>query len=102
MFGESGTKQSAEAPYKLEAPVLDVPVETPAETPPAKITAAKKPRAKKEKAIETNPVTVTAKYKKSDLQKMSKKELMELVQKHSLEVKSRTTKEELVKVLLKV
>jgi hypothetical protein len=53
-------------------------------------------------AIETKPVTVKAKYKKAELSKMTKAQLMELVTKHSLEVKARSTKEELVKVLAKV
>ena len=53
-------------------------------------------------AIETAPVTVKAKYKKADLGKMTKAELMELVTKHGVEVKARSTKEELVKVLVKV
>ena len=53
-------------------------------------------------AIETAPVTVKAKYKKVDLNKMTKAQLMELVTKHGLEVKTRSTKEELVTVLAKV
>ena len=53
-------------------------------------------------AIETAPVTVKAKYKKADLSKMTKAQLMELVAKHGVEVKARSTKEELVKVLVKV
>jgi hypothetical protein len=53
-------------------------------------------------AIETAPVTVKAKYKKAELNKMTKAQLLELVEKHSLEVKSRSTKEELVTVLAKV
>jgi hypothetical protein len=53
-------------------------------------------------AIETAPVTVKAKYKKADLNKMTKAELMELVTKHGLEVKTRSTKEELIAVLAKV
>jgi hypothetical protein len=105
----------AEAPYKVDAPA-PMPIgteavmatteqryvgeneqgsvyETVVVVPEAIVPAA---------AIETAPVTVKAKYKKADLGKMTKAELMELVTKHSLEVKARSTKEELVKVLVKV
>ena len=53
-------------------------------------------------AVEVAPVTVKAKYKRADLNKMTKAQLMELVTKHGVEVKARSTKEELVKVLVKV
>ena len=53
-------------------------------------------------AIETATVTVKAKYKRADLTAMTKAQLMELVTKHSVEVKARATKEELIKVLVKV
>ena len=95
--GKSDTAVAAAAPYKVDAPVL-------ADTLPAGIEAvmvvpeAIVPAA----AIETAPVTVKAKYKKAELNKMTKAQLMELVTKHSLEVKARSTKEELVKVLAKV
>jgi hypothetical protein len=87
-----------EAPYKVEAPTVtdatstEVAVETVVVVPEAVAPAA----------IETAPVTVKAKYKRADLNKMTKAQLMELVTKHSLEVKARSTKEELVKVLAKV
>jgi hypothetical protein len=84
------SNKPAEAPYKVEAPKVEA---MPAGTEAVVVTPA---------AIETTPVTVKAKYKKADLNKMSKKELMELVAKHGLEVKARSTKEELVKVLAKV
>jgi cytoskeletal protein RodZ len=85
----------AEAPYKVEAPkVADVTVSTEA------VTVV--PEAVVPSAIETAPVTVKAKYKKADLNKMTKAQLMELVNKHGVEVKARSTKEELVKVLAKV
>jgi hypothetical protein len=103
--GKSDTK-AAEAPYKVEEPkqmqvaigteaVIIVPeaVAPEAVAPEAVVPAA---------AVEVAPVTVKAKYKKADLNKMTKAELMELVTKHSLEVKARSTKEELVKVLAKV
>ena len=92
----------AEAPYKIDAPVLadTLPLGTEAVmvAPAAVVPEAIVPAA----AIETAPVTVKAKYKKADLSKMTKAELMELVTKHSLEVKARSTKEELIKVLVKV
>ena len=53
-------------------------------------------------AVEVAPVTVKAKYKKAELTAMTKAQLMELVIKHGVEVKARSTKEELVKVLVKV
>jgi hypothetical protein len=53
-------------------------------------------------AVEVAPVTVKAKYKRADLNKMTKAQLMELITKHGVEVKARSTKEELVKVLVKV
>ena len=53
-------------------------------------------------AIETATVTVKAKYKRAALTAMTKAQLMELVTKHSVEVKARATKEELIKVLVKV
>lgn len=87
----------AEAPYKVEAPAPQV------EEMPAGIEAVMvAPAAVIPAAIETAPVTVKAKYKKADLNKMTKAQLMELVAKHGVEVKARSTKEELVKVLAKV
>jgi hypothetical protein len=88
IFGkkDSEVKQAeAQAPYKVEAPVVEeAKVEAPAPI------------------VETAPVTVKAKYKKAELNKMTKKDLLDLVAKHGLEVKSRATKEELVKALSKV
>lgn len=92
--GKSDTKV-AEAPYKVETPPqlpVDVVTEAVVVVPEAVVPAA----------IETAPVTVKAKYKRADLNKMTKAQLMELITQHSLEVKSRVTKEELVKVLVKV
>lgn len=91
-----------EAPYKVEAPTTptvaevateQVVVVTDAVVPEAVVTPT---------AVEVAPVTVKAKYKRAELNKMTKAELMELVTKHSLEVKARSTKEEIVKVLVKV
>lgn len=88
IFGKKDSEvkpAEAPAPYKVEAPVVEaVKVEAPAPI------------------VETAPVTVKAKYKKADLNKMTKKDLLDLVAKHGLEVKSRATKEELIKVLSKV
>ena len=88
-------------PYKVEAPkeeVMPIGTEAVMVAPAAVVPEAVVPAT----AIETAPVTVKAKYKKADLTKMTKAELMGLVTKHSLEVKARSTKEELVKVLVKV
>ena len=92
ILGKSETP--AQAPYKVEAPKVDMSVGTDA--------VVVVPEAVVPAAIETAPVTVKAKYKKAELNKMTKKELLELVAKHGLEVKARSTKEELVKVLAKV
>ena len=90
-------QERAEAPYKVEAPaVVEVtPAPAPVEVPPA-LTVVPAP------VVETAPVTVKAKYKKAELNKKSKKELLDLAAQHGLAVKARQTKEELVKVLAKV
>jgi hypothetical protein len=88
-------------PYKVETPTTEampIGIEAVMVAPAAVVPEAVIPAA----AIETAPVTVKAKYKKADLTKMTKAELMELVTKHGVEVKARSTKEELVKVLAKV
>ena len=88
-------------PYKVETPTVEaLPAGTEAVmvAPAAVVPEAIVPAA----AIETAPVTVKAKYKKADLTAMTKAQLMELVTKHGVEVKARSTKEELVKVLVKV
>ena len=79
-----------DAPYKVEAMPLgtEAVMVVPAAVVPA--------------AIETATVTVKAKYKRADLTAMTKAQLMEMVTKHSVEVKARATKEELIKVLVKV
>jgi hypothetical protein len=64
--------------------------------------SAKKARKIPAKVVETAPVEVSAKYAVADLKKMTKADLLDLATKHSLEVKSRATKEELVTVLSKV
>lgn len=93
--GKSDTAVAEAAPYKVETPKAEaMPVGTEAVmVAPAAVVPA---------AIETAPVTVKAKYKKAELSKMTKAQLMELITKHGVEVKARSTKEELVKVLAKV
>ena len=93
--------KSVEVPYKVEVQNVEaMPLGTEAVmvAPAAVVPEAIVPAA----AIETAPVTVKAKYKKADLTAMTKAQLMELVTKHGVEVKARSTKEELVKVLVKV
>ena len=63
---------------------------------------AKKARKIPANAVETAAVSVSAKYVPADLKKMTKAELSDLAAKHSLEVKSRATKDELIAVLSKV
>lgn len=105
--------KTVEAPYKVEAPVVPAGTEATMATTEQRYVGENEqgaiyeqvvvvPEAVAPAAIETAPVTVKAKYKKAELNKMSKKELMDLVAKHGLEVKARSTKEELVKVLAKV
>lgn len=97
--GKSETKV-AEAPYKVETPtVTDA---SSAEVASVVAVSASDVPVTTAPAVEVAPVTVKAKYKRADLNKMTKAQLMALVTQHSLEVKSRATKEELVKVLAKV
>lgn len=100
--GKSDTKV-AEAPYKVETPVVTPEVTTLEVTAPA-ITEAVviSPEAVIPAALEVAPVTVKAKYKRADLNKMTKKDLLALAVQHGVEVKARATKEEIVKVLVKV
>ena len=109
-----------EVPYKVDAPVLVDPlpagIEAVMVAPSAVVPEAVVPVAAVEvapaavvpeavvpvAAVEVAPVTVKAKYKKAELTAMTKAQLMELVIKHGVEVKARSTKEELVKVLVKV
>jgi hypothetical protein len=100
--GKSDTAVAEAAPYKVEvvapkAEEIPLGIEAVIVAPAAVVPSAIIPAA-----IETAPVTVKAKYKKADLNKMTKAQLMELVTKHSLEVKTRSTKEELIAVLAKV
>jgi hypothetical protein len=120
--GKSDTKV-AEVPYKVEAPVaLGEPPATVVFTPEVneslqaahdQVVASGQPDDSKgldeaiaaqaaQQVVETAPVTVKAKYKKAELNKMTKAQLMELITKHGVDVKARSTKEELVKILVKV
>lgn len=94
-------QERVQAPYKVETP--PVPTETPSVDAAAmgftQIAAACPVDTP---VVETKPVTVKAKYKKADLNKKTKKELLGLAVQHGLEVKSRVTKDELVKLLAKV
>ena len=115
--GKSDTTVAEAAPYKVEAPTIVTDANS-SGTSSTVVTEQRYvgeneqgavyeqvvvvPEAVVPAAIETKPVTVKAKYKKAELSKMTKAQLMELVAKHGLEVKARSTKEELVKVLSKV
>lgn len=52
--------------------------------------------------VELAPIVVKQKYKKSELNNMNKKELLECIAKHNVEVKGRATKAELIKILMRV
>jgi len=97
--GKSDTPVAVAAPYKVETPEVAQAMVTDASSAEAVVVA---PEAVVPSAIETAPVTVKAKYKKAELNKMTKAQLMELITKHGVEVKARSTKEELVKALSKV
>lgn len=88
ILGKNNSGSSVqEAPYKLETPKLNLDPLPPPQPMPV---------------IEASEMVVKAKYKRPELVKLSKKELISLVEKHQLEVKSRSTKDELIKALLKV
>lgn len=89
-------QERATAPYKVETPVASLP-----EAQPLPLVELG-PEKAEVPVVETAPVTVKAKYKRAELNKMTKKDLLALATQHGLEVKSRSTKEELVKVLAKV
>ena len=113
--GKSDTK-APEVPYKVEA-ITPMPLGTEAvmslQAAHDQVVVSGQPDDSKgldeaiaaqaaRSAVEVAPVTVKAKYKKAELTAMTKAQLMELVIKHGVEVKARSTKEELVKVLVKV
>lgn len=93
--GATRAAEEKAAPYKIEAPaVVDTyqPVER-AEVAVAVTEAVA--------VAEVTPVTVKPKFKKAELSKMTKKELLDLAAQHGLAVKARATKAELVKILSK-
>ena len=105
ILGKSEPVKAAEAPYKTETPtpvfapevaVLSPVQDTAVDTKATEEVDAVQP------VVETAPVTVKAKYKKTDLNKMTKAELLALAAKHGVEVKSRAPKADIVKVLTKV
>lgn len=90
IFGSKPTAPEAEVPYKVEAPtpavvpvaIADIPVTTP-------------------EPVTTAVLEVKPKFKKADLEKMTKAELVSLVQERGLDVKARAVKADLVKALMK-
>lgn len=106
ILGKSEPVKAAEAPYKVEiAPVFapEVPVVLPAVYEPQdQLLENNQSEITAQPFTETAAVTVKAKYKKVDLNKMTKAELIALAAKHSVEVKSRAPKADLVKALAKV
>jgi hypothetical protein len=105
ILGKSEPVKAAEAPYKVEAAPAFAPEV--AVTPPAAQDTVVETKVTEEVAVvqpvvETTPVTVKAKYKRVDLNKMTKAELLALATKHGVEVKSRAPKADLVKALTKV
>lgn len=110
--GKSDTKVAEAAPYKVETPLAPEVVAQLQKAHDAVVASGQPDDSKgldeaiaaqaAKSAVEVAPVTVKAKYKKADLNKMTKAQLMELITKHGVEVKARSTKEELVKVLVKV
>lgn len=85
IFGKKAEQAPvAEAPYKVEVvPVATADVPVTVET------------------VTTKVLEVKPKFKKADLSKMTKKELLELAANRGLAVKARATKDELVTALLK-
>jgi hypothetical protein len=85
-------QERAEAPYKVETPLADT--YQPVETPAVKVVEAP--------VVEATVVTVKAKFKKTELNKMTKKELLDLAAQHGVAAKARAAKADLVKALSKV
>ena len=113
--GKSEPVKAAEAPYKVEAttPVFAPDVVDQLQAAHDAVVASGQPDDSKgldeavaaqaaQPVVETAPVTVKAKYKRADLNKMTKKDLLALATQHGVELKARATKEEMVKVLVKV
>jgi hypothetical protein len=114
ILGKSEPVKAAEAPYKVEAaPAFAPEVVDQLQAAHDAVVASGQPDDSKgldeaiaaqaaQPVVETAPVTVKAKYKKTDLNKMTKAELLALATKHGVEVKSRAPKADLVKALTKV
>jgi len=107
ILGKNETPQETAAPYKMEPPTLKEVV-VPAQ--PA-VEAVEQPKAEEvtpapaiaaNPVVATAPVTVKAKYKKAELEKMTKAQLVELAEKHGVTIKARAPKADLVKALTKV
>lgn len=94
LFGPApSSKKEAEAPYKLEQPQQDIMtgIIVPTTSSDVPVTAP----------VTTAVLEVKPKFKKADLEKKSKAELLALAQERGLDVKARTVKAELVKALMK-
>lgn len=91
--GATRAAEEKAAPYKIETPVQEVPV---VKEVVESVTVAEAP------IVETAAVTVKAKFKKAELNKMTKKELLELAAQHGVTAKARAAKADLVKALSKV
>ena len=113
ILGKNEPAKVEEAPYKVEAPAIAPEVSAQLQAAHDAVVASGQPDDAKglDEAIaaqaaapvaEVAPVTVKAKYKKAELSKMTKAELMELVAKHGLEVKARAPKADIIKALAKV
>lgn len=100
ILGKNEMPAEPVAPYKVEvAPTLKEEAPAPlVQLGPEKVTEEKVETP----VVETAPVTVKAKYKKAELEKMTKAQLVELATKHGLELKARAPKADLVKALTKV
>jgi len=118
-----------EAPYKLEPPAqeegawpfpteraddggasVEQSVTAETDSKPKKKSQAKKSKTEEvwpfpgidpSNAATTAPVEVKAKFKRADLAKMTKAELLDIIKDKGLEVKARAAKDELIKVILK-
>jgi hypothetical protein len=115
ILGKSEPVKAAEAPYKIDTTSINPlsPVAVQLQEAHDAVVASGQPDDSKgldaaiaaqaaQPVLETATVTVKAKYKKTDLNKMTKAELLALAAKHGVEVKARSPKADLVKVLAKV
>lgn len=113
ILGKSEPVKAAEAPYKVDTPAFTPEVTAALQAAHDQVVASGQPddsmgldaaiaAQAAQPVVETAAVTVKAKYKKADLNKMTKAELLALAAKHGVEVKSRAPKADLVKALAKV